>query len=118
MPVHNHCVPCMVHLYVLLFFFNDLFTYIWLISYLFLCAGPNPCAEDNGGCSYLCLLSAVAADGYTCTCPHGLVLDAHGKNCSGTYKTTVIFCEDISEMDLMCVASYDQYIACIHRENL
>ena len=45
--------------------------------------GPNPCTEDNGGCSYLCLLSAVAVDGYTCTCPDDLLLDAHGRNCSG-----------------------------------
>ena len=50
---------------------------------------PNPCAEDNGGCSYLCLLSAVAVDGYACTCSDGLVLDARGENCSGTYKYSV-----------------------------
>ena len=53
------------------------------ISYL-LYVGSNPCAEDNGGCSHLCLLSAVAVDGYTCTCPDGLTLDSNGKNCSGT----------------------------------
>ena len=58
-------------------------------SYLLLCVDPNPCAEDSGGCSHLCLLSAVAADGYTCTCPDDSVLDVHGRNCSGTYKYTV-----------------------------
>ena len=28
--------------------------------------GPNPCGDDNGGCSKLCLLSAVDPRGYTC----------------------------------------------------
>ena len=27
---------------------------------------PNPCDDDNGGCSKLCLLSAVDPRGYTC----------------------------------------------------
>ena len=76
MPVQNHYVPCIVHLY---------FFVMTFISYLLLCVGPNPCAENNGGCGHLCLLSAVAADDYTCTCPRGLVLDVNGKNCSGTY---------------------------------
>ena len=47
--------------------------------------GQNPCAENNGGCSHLCLLSAVAADGFTCNCPDDLDLEENGKNCSGTY---------------------------------
>ena len=66
------------------------FTYLLQTVYMYdsYHVDPNPCAEDNGGCSYLCLLSAVAVDGYTCTCPDGLILDPHGKNCSGTYKRT------------------------------
>lgn len=35
---------------------------------------PPPCAHANGNCSHLCLLSAVAAAGYTCACPTGVAL--------------------------------------------
>ena len=76
---------------------------------ILLCVDPNPCAEDNGGCSYLCLLSAVAVDGYTCTCPDGFVLDAHGTNCSGTYKYTV------SEFDVcVLIAMINMLHTCIN----
>ncbi len=42
---------------------------------------PNPCAQDNGGCQFLCLLSAFAPEGYSCACPTGIQLDSDGKNC-------------------------------------
>ena len=31
----------------------------------------NPCAIDNGGCTHLCLLSAVGPAGFCCVCPEG-----------------------------------------------
>ncbi|KAL1454421.1 hypothetical protein WDU94_010680 [Cyamophila willieti] len=34
---------------------------------------PNPCANNNGGCSDLCLL-APYEPGYTCDCPTGVRL--------------------------------------------
>ena len=42
---------------------------------------PNPCEVDNGGCSYLCLLSAESSQGYSCVCPTGVRLAANGRDC-------------------------------------
>ena len=71
--------------------------------------GQNPCAENNGGCSHLCLLSAVAADGFTCNCPDDLDLEENGKNCSGTYSNTVIFFD--TEVNLIVEASGHCYLS-------
>lgn len=38
------------------------------------------CAEDNGGCSHLCLLSPREPF-YTCACPTGVQLQDNGKTC-------------------------------------
>lgn len=35
--------------------------------------GPNPCRQNNGNCSHLCLLS-TNAKGYSCACPTGVKL--------------------------------------------
>ncbi|KAM9292675.1 low-density lipoprotein receptor-related protein 6 isoform 5-T5 [Morus bassanus] len=40
--------------------------------------GTNPCAEDNGGCSHLCL---YRPQGLRCTCPIGLELINDMKTC-------------------------------------
>ena len=41
----------------------------------------NPCEENNGGCSHLCLLSAIDPRGYSCACPDGIELDSSGRSC-------------------------------------
>lgn len=43
------------------------------------CEGPNPCAENNGGCSHLCLLSISKT--YKCECPHVMQLSSDNKTC-------------------------------------
>ena len=43
----------------------------------------NPCDSNNGGCSHLCLLSAVDPRGYSCHCPHGMRLHNDEKRCTG-----------------------------------
>ena len=43
----------------------------------------DPCAENNGGCSHLCLLSATEEDGFLCVCPDGVDPD----ECSGKNRT-------------------------------
>lgn len=37
--------------------------------------GTNPCADDNGGCSHLCLANKQSPNGYTCVCPDGISED-------------------------------------------
>lgn len=41
--------------------------------------GFNPCSNNNGGCSHLCLLSVNKT--YKCECPHVMRLDADNKTC-------------------------------------
>lgn len=43
----------------------------------------NPCERGvaNGGCEYLCLLSAEAEEGFTCRCQTGIELTEDGKGC-------------------------------------
>lgn len=42
------------------------------------CSGTNPCAENNGGCSHLCLHTP---QGVRCGCPNGLELIADMLTC-------------------------------------
>lgn len=41
--------------------------------------GFNPCSDNNGGCSHLCLLSINRS--YKCECPHVMRLDVNNKTC-------------------------------------
>ena len=50
-------------------------------------AAPNPCGITNGGCSHLCLLSAMYPRGYSCDCPQGMILADDSSNCI-QYGTT------------------------------
>lgn len=43
----------------------------------------NPCQNNNGGCSHLCLLSSSNTEGYTCACPDGSYLATNQKVCIG-----------------------------------
>lgn len=40
----------------------------------------NPCGENNGGCSHLCLIAA-GGQNYTCACPDQFLLLADNKTC-------------------------------------
>ena len=39
----------------------------------------NPCGDNNGGCSHLCLLNP--SGGFTCACPNNFFLDSDSKRC-------------------------------------
>ena len=54
-------------------------------------AVDNPCEVDNGGCEYLCLLSAEGQ--YSCACPTGHRLHPNGRNCLG--RTPVYYCYNV-----------------------
>ena len=56
----------------------------------------NPCGSNNGGCSHLCLLSAVTEEGYSCACPDGVELAANQRDCLGK------FCESSYSSSLPC----------------
>ena len=49
--------------------------------FLFAIAATNPCAIDNGGCSHMCLLSAVTLSGSVCACPEAMLLAANQVDC-------------------------------------
>ena len=42
--------------------------------------GTNPCGNNNGGCSHLCLISGGGKN-YTCACPNLFFLGTDGKTC-------------------------------------
>jgi len=41
----------------------------------------NPCVNMTNECSFMCLLSGYSAEGYTCSCPDGMVLAEDERNC-------------------------------------
>ena len=53
-------------------------------------AVTNPCAVANGGCEYMCLLSAVEESGYSCACPTGHLLHDDGRHCLGEGHATLL----------------------------
>lgn len=52
--------------------------------------GPNPCATNNGGCSHMCVLSAVEPAGYSCLCPSDYSLTENKTFCERKYRSKVI----------------------------
>ena len=43
----------------------------------------NPCQLDNGGCSYLCLLSSTSSSGYSCVGNDDVEMSHDNKMCIG-----------------------------------
>lgn len=40
----------------------------------------NPCGDNNGGCSHLCLISP-SSQGFKCACPNNFILSADNRTC-------------------------------------
>ncbi|XP_076114053.1 low-density lipoprotein receptor-related protein 4-like [Mytilus galloprovincialis] len=61
--------------------------------------GKNPCANDNGGCSHLCLISTT---GYTCVCPTGILMSPDGRSCNKDMSNFIVFARrtDIRKISL------------------
>lgn len=71
--------------------FADLLYITGYYCTLYMQAVPNPCLTINGGCSHLCLLSAVDPTGYICDCPNGMVLDdGPVSNCTFQNEITTV----------------------------
>ncbi|KAJ8023914.1 Low-density lipoprotein receptor-related protein 4 [Holothuria leucospilota] len=51
-------------------------------------AFPNPCSDNNGGCSHLCLITPL---GFTCACPTGIVLGPDQRTCSDVPSNFLLF---------------------------
>ncbi|XP_065055467.1 low-density lipoprotein receptor-related protein 4-like isoform X1 [Rhopilema esculentum] len=44
--------------------------------------GNNPCGNNNGGCSHLCLIAKMQnGTGFSCKCPNGFHITPNGKTC-------------------------------------
>ena len=52
-----------------------------MVEYILFHIGFNPCANNNGGCAHLCLLSSTHADGYTCACHNKSKLQSNLRDC-------------------------------------
>uniref|UniRef100_T1IRJ2 EGF-like domain-containing protein n=1 Tax=Strigamia maritima TaxID=126957 RepID=T1IRJ2_STRMM len=50
--------------------------------------GVNACAENNGGCSHLCLRNS---GGFSCACPTGILLREDAKTCEDSPQTFLLF---------------------------
>ena len=68
-----------IHMYVLcdgiVIIIIIMVCYNFVLSLVF-----NPCSLNNGGCSYLCLLS-TSEQGFSCACPIPMILDSSGRSC-------------------------------------
>ncbi|XP_052813290.1 low-density lipoprotein receptor-related protein 2-like isoform X2 [Mya arenaria] len=62
--------------------------------------GKNPCGENNGGCSHLCLI-AEGGQNYTCACPNDFVLENDTRTCTSNCSTTQFLC-GTSERKVKC----------------
>ncbi|XP_050708950.1 low-density lipoprotein receptor-related protein 4-like [Eriocheir sinensis] len=64
-------------------------------------SSPNPCAEINGGCSHLCLLSPFGL-GRRCACPTGIKLKPDRLNCYDGPERALLFArrEDVRLVSL------------------
>lgn len=65
----------------------------------------NPCGDNNGGCSHLCLLSPTenGTVTYKCACPDQFYLDRNGKNCIANCTQTQFRC---AGEDDKCIPKY------------
>lgn len=61
---------------------------------------PNPCGENNGGCSHLCLLSGRGT--FKCECPHVMRLDpSDERNCVANEQVLLfVMVDEIRGIDL------------------
>ncbi|XP_071943214.1 low-density lipoprotein receptor-related protein 2-like [Antedon mediterranea] len=65
----------------------------------------NPCGNNNGGCTHLCLISADGINGatsFTCACPDNFVLKDDGKTCLENCTNQQFHCNDATK----CIPSY------------
>ena len=53
-----------------------------VIDRIIIIVSVNPCLDNNGNCSHLCLLSSSDTDGFGCECPNGMFLGRDRRTCS------------------------------------
>ncbi|KAJ8019651.1 Low-density lipoprotein receptor-related protein 2 [Holothuria leucospilota] len=75
----------------------DIHVYHPYVQYLDI---PNPCGDNNGGCSHLCLISE--GRGYSCACPDSFELASDNKTCNALCHSYEFLCADQSK----CIPSY------------
>lgn len=56
-----------------------------LTCHIFLVDVKNPCGDNNGNCSHLCLLSVNGT--FKCDCPHVMRLNEDQRTCVGKWRS-------------------------------
>ena len=56
----------------------------------------NPCGDNNGGCSHLCLISGGGRS-YSCACPEFFVLSSDGRKCIANCSQSQFRCGDTDD---------------------
>jgi hypothetical protein len=56
-----------------------------VIVYFLLLDVKNPCGDNNGNCSHLCLLSVNGT--FKCDCPHVMRLNEDQRTCVGKWRS-------------------------------
>jgi hypothetical protein len=59
--------------------------YPYFILSLLLADVKNPCGDNNGNCSHLCLLSVNGT--FKCDCPHVMRLNEDQRTCVGKWRS-------------------------------
>ena len=65
-------------------------------------AAPNPCAIDNGNCSHMCLLSAIAPSGFSCVCPNDYILTENRTHCMRKMTLSCCILFQVAMCNLLC----------------
>ncbi|KAJ8974813.1 hypothetical protein NQ317_010540 [Molorchus minor] len=69
---------------------------------------PNPCGDNNGGCSHLCLIHMNQT--YRCDCPHVMKLSADNKTCVDGTKEHVLLSNDVGKPNAIALDPAKGYL--------
>ncbi|XP_022244841.1 low-density lipoprotein receptor-related protein 4-like isoform X1 [Limulus polyphemus] len=74
----------------------------------------NPCGENNGRCSHLCLGNNKS---YSCACPTGISLKKNGQTCKKEIDSFLLFTRR-NDIRWLCLECYDQLDVPIPLQNI
>ena len=71
-------------------------------------SAPNPCGEENGNCSHLCLL-APGGKNFTCACPASFKLNTDNRTCRANCSMAEIRCGKVDDRYITLIYYYLQH---------